>query len=915
MPCVNFNWVKDGSKGEESMVPVLTRCWGKKVQMVPCRITKEGTDTHAVAFETAKIREMVIDKPTLAVDWISTTFLGVLDMDFQLHIIEAATLHRHDLVDLTSLTILALNFTPAGMLDQQPSTPIGGGPVVANKSRPGGSLETYQNSFRCGDDKLYILGRKELRFVGLQSWMQRIDVYVNQGEWLEALALALDHYEAEVAPKKSGDESMADPKFSPLHPNILNSTEMQLAELLLQYVRLAIENAPKTGTSSLSRSHFELLSGVCIEYCMVTGRLDLLYGEIFNCFVSAGQVRTFLDMLEPYLLNEKLRHIGPEVLMSFIEHCQDKKELPTVERCLLHMDVKELDFNHVLTLLRRHQLFSGLTYVYSRGMGDYFTPLEILLQETVQCAAEVVRREAVGEHSQPSSSLDNMVETIGLKALLYLLYCFQSRAFPSGAQIPDAELPFLSSKRSALLNLVFQESVVLPNDSFVPECDVRSLGSWPFIRLLVCLDAKAVFETLSLAFGSEDVIFTVDDEDAFVSPRVSTPVTTRQSFTIDLTPCPSKEQICEILAAIIIPDISKVTTNRVEGSFLSRSYSDDVCNFFLEFMAAYMEKGHISMRSHQMSNAVLQHLASPYAVKSLGQEVCQERMTKLLQRLPMELLEIDRLLPLARKNGFLRAELYLHEAAYDLHLKAAIRTPTTTPTITPQTSADSNAEAKGSSSENHLAQAIKCYLADPDPDFRRKVFEFLTGVVAHVYNIVGPGLDGNDPMSEFKQTILNEMPGLFALDKMSFLRFSAPLFSGDTKVVLDSLEASGNQELQFRYLHAIVTGETMPTGGQDPLMDMQATSTLNAMPVELSTQDMLLYVRLMAKYRPSEVYQYVTRHDSYPLDECLRICQQDRKLMDATAYLLERTGDVEGALQVSAREERTGKGMGGYSSV
>jgi len=34
----------------------------------------------------------------------------------------------------------------------------------------------------------------------VQTWNQRVDGLVDDGEWLKALALALDHYEAAVKP-------------------------------------------------------------------------------------------------------------------------------------------------------------------------------------------------------------------------------------------------------------------------------------------------------------------------------------------------------------------------------------------------------------------------------------------------------------------------------------------------------------------------------------------------------------------------------------------------------------------------------------------------------------------------------------------------------------------------------------------
>ena len=63
-----------------------------------------------------------------------------------------------------------------------------------------------------------------------------------------------------------------------------------------------------------SHSHFQMLAGVCVDFCIVTKRLDLLYGKIFRKFQEAAQVSIFFDVLEPYILSDKLRYISPAVM-------------------------------------------------------------------------------------------------------------------------------------------------------------------------------------------------------------------------------------------------------------------------------------------------------------------------------------------------------------------------------------------------------------------------------------------------------------------------------------------------------------------------------------------------------------------------------------------------------------------------
>jgi hypothetical protein len=79
-----------------------------------------------------------------------------------------------------------------------------------------------------------------------------------------------------------------------------------MAALLSRYLRLAIDNAPKIPThhngtattdssnsssssssSSSSRSHYQMLAGVCTEYCAVTDRMDVLFGQVLVRFQEA----------------------------------------------------------------------------------------------------------------------------------------------------------------------------------------------------------------------------------------------------------------------------------------------------------------------------------------------------------------------------------------------------------------------------------------------------------------------------------------------------------------------------------------------------------------------------------------------------------------------------------------------------
>jgi hypothetical protein len=67
--------------------------------------------------------------------------------------------------------------------------------------------------------------------------------------------------------------------------------------------------------------------------------------------------------------------------------------------------------------------------------------------------------------------------------------------------------------------------------------------------------------------------------------------------------------------------------------------------------------------------------------------------------------------------------------------------------------------------------------------------------------------------------------------------------------------------------------------------------------IQITSEMSELYIKLMCKFAPESVYKYLASHDDYPLDSCLKLCKE-ANITDATAYLLERTGDLGGALDV-----------------
>jgi hypothetical protein len=60
----------------------------------------------------------------------------------------------------------------------------------------------------------------------------------------------------------------------------------------------------------------------------------------------------------------------------------------------------------------------------------------------------------------------------------------------------------------------------------------------------------------------------------------------------------------------------------------------------------------------------------------------------------------------------------------------------------------------------------------------------------------------------------------------------------------------------------------------------------------------LRFIKLLCVYEPETVCAYLSGNDGYPLEETLDLVGTKHNIMDAHAYLLERTGDKAGALNL-----------------
>ena len=84
---------------------------------------------------------------------------------------------------------------------------------------------------------------------------------------------------------------------------------------------------------------------------------DVLFGRLYERFredvIAHG---AFLECLEPFILDNQLKTISPQIIKDLTSHFQSRGMLARVEACIVHLDIISLDIHEVHICYRANLL-------------------------------------------------------------------------------------------------------------------------------------------------------------------------------------------------------------------------------------------------------------------------------------------------------------------------------------------------------------------------------------------------------------------------------------------------------------------------------------------------------------------------------------------------------------------------------
>jgi len=318
-----LSWSLARLTGSSAPQHVLARAFRGEVSFLkaPANASKPeiNHEIHRKVFQDNTGSEIV------ALEWLNQNLLVILNKNYDLCILDTTSL---TIVERTNIKNVELVWTSFAA-DQV----------------------SFQSSIRSNGSTLYLLGIKQLNVAKVQTWLQRVETLILHNGWLEALALALDHYQL------TGQREGA-----------------AMSDLILRFVTSQL-------TLDTSESESKRWAAACIEFCLEIDRTELLFDTIYDIFAQTKRTSVILHLLEPYVLNRLLTSLRPLILQDLVALYVKDSHLRELEQVILHLtpDTIRTDLHTLVNVCKEHDLCAGLVYLYNTGLNDFETPAKLLL--------------------------------------------------------------------------------------------------------------------------------------------------------------------------------------------------------------------------------------------------------------------------------------------------------------------------------------------------------------------------------------------------------------------------------------------------------------------------------------------------------------------------------------------------------
>lgn len=454
------------------------------------------------------------EESIVAVQWLSRSVLGVLTISQRLLILEDNTLRITDSFDL-----LQKHIYHSDLFSQQLR------PVVeqldeGDASMHGVVADAFYMSFRAYKGRLFLLGFNDVSIGTLSNWADRLLALMEDGDFIAAIGLATSYY--------VGDSD----KLTVGLPEDDTARHALVQEKLLEMIAASLKYTFSRQDNESRETRLKELAEVCFTALISMKELDFLFETVYDAFEDGSAEEPFFETLEPYILDEEITAVPPNVLKDLITFYAGVGRGARLEEMICRLSTDTMDMNQVTTLCQQYFLYDALIHVWTQTIGDFITPFTSILDLIKLIDFNV-------------DMADNIFVMSAKKVFPYLAYTFTGRIYPGGTFMDDEQAH--NAKKDMYRFLFSGKNLQWPpgsGDVILTQTDKSPEPPFPYLRLVLEFDASSFMSMLNEAF--EDSFLNGEQQET--NGNHLNGIQRGSAFT------PTRQYIVNILFGIMTPD-------------------------------------------------------------------------------------------------------------------------------------------------------------------------------------------------------------------------------------------------------------------------------------------------------------------------------------------------------------------------
>eukprot|EP00943_MAST-04B_sp_MAST-4B-sp1_P009275 g9275.t1 len=904
LPCIAVNWGVVGSNLDDKkeaklsnrgsmklnrspLQPIVVRGWGKTIECIKIAVHRSEASTQKDRLQQMTLFETTV--PIVALEWSSSNVLVYMNIDYRVCFLNTEILIEMETIDLSQSSLVYATLPKAkpvagGATNNQTedSTKTKASLTQQNIKLKGQQARSFFNSIRScdDDDRLYFLSHSDLRVAKLEKWTDRIRTLKNQGEWIEALLLGLEHYAYVHADDEDNGENDdgngAEIKLGNNDSHCIENnskTKMDdriIADLLMDYVEISLSEDISSASSSLHNSESDnnatstrqhgpthIVCEVCMDYCTSIKRNDLLFGPIYERFVNTKQEYIFLELLEKYILCDRVSYVPAIIVQDLITNLKQLNRLNDMEKCVLHLDPRQLDIDGVVRLCAENKLYDALIYIFNNGIMEYAEPIKYIVRELVS-----ENFDGADTSTKLLSFNELSKEHFANKLFSYFCNIMNRREQDSIKQHgaigtdTDGNNNINNAKQQILKSLFTKHS---------------QYGYLPLVTLLE-VDSEQVFDIFSNIYGN--------------------------NFGLSVDTIDNMLSYVKVLNRVIVDGKSNALMNGTKGNNNEKvKLYTQITKYFSIFISFIYQNGfHATIDMHCVVDSLVDLSTNNMPKKTIDRNLdvkCENAIMNILKTYREHQAQNFDVSDRSSSTSIDLSAIIADVAQFTYQLKELKY---------------SRALAILNEIQGNIEDALNAYLNNNDPQYQQQAFHYSLDIYSYLIRDIDKQPNGNTNTSlniqNFHSIVLNNLKKFSGIDRVKTTDMIMEIFGGDSQSLGNVLNNIEDPFLQYNCLQQIINSQNSNrknNNNNDNIISNisrnDSSSENSNAKVTLSPSLYQLYVELLCKFDPSSILSFLKETDGYALDNCLNICKENG-VIDATAYLLERTGNIEDALKM-----------------